>query len=52
MVRRKHMAIFGATGAGKAALLRNMVAWDTRCGPLTPPSDLLHFNQRPSTLKD
>jgi type IV secretory pathway TraG/TraD family ATPase VirD4 len=31
-VRRKHMAIFGATGAGKSTLIRNMIAWDIAAG--------------------
>ena len=31
-VRAKHMAIFGATGAGKSTLMRNMLAWDIASG--------------------
>jgi len=30
--RRKHLAIFGATGAGKSTLMRNMIAWDIAAG--------------------
>jgi hypothetical protein len=30
--RRKHVAIFGATGTGKSTLLRNMIAWDISAG--------------------
>jgi hypothetical protein len=30
--RRKHLAIFGATGAGKSTLMRNMIAWDIDSG--------------------
>lgn len=30
--RRKHLAIFGATGAGKSTLMRNMIAWDISSG--------------------
>ena len=30
--RRKHLAIFGATGAGKSALAGNMIAWDISAG--------------------
>lgn len=30
--RRKHFAIFGATGAGKSTLMRNMIAWDIDSG--------------------
>ena len=30
--RRKHVAIFGATGTGKSTLLRNMIAWDISSG--------------------
>jgi hypothetical protein len=30
--RRKHLAIFGATGAGKSTLMRNMIAWDLDSG--------------------
>jgi len=30
--RRKHMAIFGTTGAGKSTLMRNMIAFDIASG--------------------
>src|ERR1700682_1000702 len=30
--RRKHMAIFGTTGAGKSTLMRNMIAADLASG--------------------
>ncbi len=31
-VRRKHMALFGTTGAGKSTLMRNMIASDIASG--------------------
>src|SRR5258708_7969611 len=30
--RRKHVAIFGATGSGKSTLIQNMIAWDISGG--------------------
>lgn len=30
--RRKHMALFGSTGAGKSTLIKNMILWDINHG--------------------